>query len=344
MIPVLAGLVLILGLGIWFVLSHRPPSDLTGRVAERIEFPRGSVPTDSAGVPASDQPASRRPNPEEELPSGALETAGSEAPAPTAEPEEAPAPNEEPTINEAPAPHEEPTPAEVPAVNEEPTSTEAPASNEEPTSTEAPTSNEEPAPAEVPADIDVPAANEDPSPAEEPIPAEPEYRLEEVPLNSLSPSARFGKVYYHQEEALPFPTSNDWRDVETPGHLASRPRDADGNVFTFGLHMDGPELGPYSITFDLAGAYDSFSGWCILPENKARDNDSVQYSKYFQIYCDGVLVYTSDTMKRGVPSSSFTLDVRGVNTLTIQYPATEGPNDLAVLCDAVLTRNVPVNE
>lgn len=158
-------------------------------------------------------------------------------------------------------------------------------------------------------------------------------RVEPVYLNELSYFNKYGKVYYHDNQNANYENNEDWRDLNTPGHIKQQVCDNHGNVFTYGIHMDGDQLGPYFITYDLGGKYTTFSGWCVLPDYKAGSSDSKNYSKYFEIYCDGRLVFTSNTMKNGSISQYFEIDITDIEVLTIQYPPTTGPNDLAVLCD-----------
>ena len=156
---------------------------------------------------------------------------------------------------------------------------------------------------------------------------------EPVYINEMSWSDKYGKVYYHDNKNAGYDNNNDWRDLYTPGHVQQPVKDGYGKEFTYGLHMDGDQLGPYYITFDVDGKYTTFSGWCVLPDYKANTADASNYGKYFEIYCDGKKVFTSNTMKNGSSSQYFEIDITGVKVLTIQYPAITGPNDLAVLCD-----------
>lgn len=162
-------------------------------------------------------------------------------------------------------------------------------------------------------------------------------RNEPVYINELSYYDKYGKVYYHDEQIVSYENNLDWRDLTTPGHIQQAVRDGYGNTYTYGIHMDGDQLGPYYITYYLDGDYTTFSGWCVLPDYKADTSDTKNYQKYFEVYCDGICVFTTNTMKKGSTSQFFEIDVTGVNVLTIQYPPTTGPNDLAVLCDGQLS-------
>lgn len=156
-------------------------------------------------------------------------------------------------------------------------------------------------------------------------------------LCDMEYSDKYGKVYYHDNKNANYVNNSDWKDLYTPGHIQRIVCDGYGNTFTCGLHMDGDQLGPYYITYSLDGKYAQFSGWCVLPDYKAGSADAKNYSKYFEIYCDGKLVFTSNTMRNGSMSQYFEIDITDVDVLTIQYAPTTGPNDLAVLCDGLLS-------
>ena len=162
-------------------------------------------------------------------------------------------------------------------------------------------------------------------------------QVEPVYINKLTYLRKYGKLYYHDNQSAAYDNNTDWRDLYTPGHIQQPVRDGYGNVFTYGIHLDGEQLGPYYITYDLGSKYTTFSGWCVLPDYKVGKSDAKTYSKYFEVYCDGKLVFVSDTMRNGSMSQYFEIDVTDVDVLTIQYAATPGSNDLAVLCDGLLS-------
>ncbi len=162
-------------------------------------------------------------------------------------------------------------------------------------------------------------------------------KVRPVYINELDYYDKYGKVYYHDNQTADYDNNLDWRDLYTPGHIYQAVRDGYGTTFTYGLHMDGDQRGPYYITYNIDSKYTVFSGWCVLPDYQAGTSDAKNYSKYFEIYCDGKCVFTSNTMKDGTSSQYFEIDVTDVDVLTIQYAATTGPNDLAVLCDGMLS-------
>ena len=88
----------------------------------------------------------------------------------------------------------------------------------------------------------------------------------------------------------------------------------------------------------LDGKYNTFSGKCGV-SYEMRSSD---YSKYFDIYADGVLIYTSPTMNSSSLPADFSIDVTGVKVLKISYPPLSKRvygNHLAVIYDGVFTRN-----
>ena len=123
-------------------------------------------------------------------------------------------------------------------------------------------------------------------------------------------------------------------DMYTQGHTAGIVYDHLGNRYTNGLCVDlGGPASAYYISYDLDGIYTTFSGVCSLVEGMK----GTSYTKYFEIYCDGKLVFTSDTMTKNSAPQPFVIDVTDVQVLRIQYPATKGQNRIATVFDAKLS-------
>ena len=165
----------------------------------------------------------------------------------------------------------------------------------------------------------------------------PNHLITPVYINELTYQDKYGKVYYHDNKRVTYDNNQDWRDQDTPGHVQGLVRDGYGNTYTYGIHLDGNQLGPYYITYEIGGEYTMFSGWCVLPDFMVGSVDALSYSKYFEIYCDGKLTFVSDVMSDGSESQYFEIDVTDVDMLTIQYAATSGRNALALLCDGLLS-------
>lgn len=127
-----------------------------------------------------------------------------------------------------------------------------------------------------------------------------------------------------------------WSDTSTPGHTAGVVQDNRGNVYTYGLHVDGKDIGPYSVSYALNSSYSTFSGVCGYPAAVISPQWSPAYTKYFCVYGVGMLLYTSPRMNARTVSVPFEIPVSGVNILTIQYPAIDGPNEVATLFDGMV--------
>ncbi len=155
-----------------------------------------------------------------------------------------------------------------------------------------------------------------------------------VYLTDMPYSAKFGKLYVHTKKAASWTSNNDYRDETTNGNIYPA-RDRKGTYYENGFHLDGSTLGPYYITYDLEGKYTRLYGYYGVSYS-ANLQDIKGYKKYFEIYADGKLIFTSATMKYDSSSQYFSIDVTGVKTLRIQYSATEGSNDLAVIYEAKL--------
>ncbi len=158
-------------------------------------------------------------------------------------------------------------------------------------------------------------------------------RVEPVYLNELDFCDKYGKLWTRSESYLDVYTNTDFNDMNTPGHITGPVYDHMGNRYTYGLHVDlaGP-ASRYYVSYDLDGKYTTFTGVCSMAEERKGTNAT----KYFEIYCDGVLVFTSRVMTDGAAPQSFAIDVTGVETLRIQYPATKGENSIATIFDGKL--------
>ncbi len=158
-------------------------------------------------------------------------------------------------------------------------------------------------------------------------------------LNELPCCSMTGKLWIRSDTATPdyFHTPADapgcWSDQSTPGHSSGPVRDNQGNLYTYGLHLDGSESARYSISFQLDGCYSVFTGVCGYPEKVISTQWASKYNKYFEVYGDGKLLYTTPTMNARTAPVSFEIPIQNVNILTITYPATEGPNEAATLFD-----------
>ena len=162
-------------------------------------------------------------------------------------------------------------------------------------------------------------------------------------LNELTYTAVSGKVWTRSNTYTPagYDTPADapgcWSDWSVPGHTSGPVRDNRGNLYTYGLHLDGSETSRYSISFQLNGRYRTFTGVCGYPENVISATWAPQYSKYFEVYGDGVLLYTTPTMNAHTAPARFSVPIGGVNVLTIVYPSTQGPNEAATLFDGYVS-------
>ena len=161
-------------------------------------------------------------------------------------------------------------------------------------------------------------------------------------LNELPCSALTGKLWTRSNTPTPYnyDTPADapgcWSDLYTPGHSAGPVRDNMGNEYTYGMHVDGDEAKPYSVSFQLNGQYSVFSGVCGYPETVISTQWAPKYTKYFQVYGDGVLLYTSPKMNVSTRPVAFQIPIPNVRVLTITYPGTEGPNEAATLFDPMV--------
>ena len=209
-----------------------------------------------------------------------------------------------------------------------------------------PTSPKEDPPTTEPPAADAPAASVPDMPAPD-APAPDAPSVEPVFLNELPHIYTNGKVWTRSNEPTSgmHHTNKDapdcWSDIYTPGHTYAAVRDNCGNKYTYGIHVDGPSSQQYFIVYMLDGDYTTFSGYCACPDSLNAISSyvydtSAKYSKYFEIYGDGEFLFSSDSMRYDRSPQYFEIDVTGVEELTILYPATKGPNEIATLYDGLL--------
>lgn len=162
-------------------------------------------------------------------------------------------------------------------------------------------------------------------------------------INEMQPIDKFGKLWSRSEKSLysRYHTRKDqeycWGDLNTPGQTIAVVKDNMGNVYSYGLHLDGEQSYDYYVSYELQGAYESFSGTCAFPGIVISETFARRSSKQFYIYGDDELLYASPTMSYNSMPQAFEIDVTGVNTLKILYPATTGVNEAATLFDGCLT-------
>lgn len=160
-------------------------------------------------------------------------------------------------------------------------------------------------------------------------------------LYELEPCEQFGKYWLLSsvEPDFPYHTGRDtprcWSDLDTPGYTGGVVRDSEGHVYTYGFHLDGDTSSKYFISYQINGNYTELSGAYAFPETTLSIPYD-HYTKYFEVYGDGELLYTSDTMNSSMTRRTFSVNITGVQVLTIQYPATKGPNETVTIFDAKL--------
>lgn len=163
-----------------------------------------------------------------------------------------------------------------------------------------------------------------------------------VYLNEMPYSSKYGKLWTRSETPLDVTAHSKadhpgcWSDMDTPGHTLGPVLDCRGNVYKYGLHLDGDTTATYYISYNLDGMYTTFSGTCAYPGEVISTQWSPHYSKNFLVYADGELLYTASQMNKDTPPASFLLNVSGVKELRIVYPASDGPNEVATLFDGRL--------
>lgn len=161
-------------------------------------------------------------------------------------------------------------------------------------------------------------------------------------LNEMPHLWKHGKLWTRSETApaghfhTKIQAPECWSDPFTPGHTGGPVTDQMGNTYTYGLHLDGSELQQYAIAYSLGGSYTAFSGICAYPGTVINDTYTALYSKRIEVYGDGRLLYVSPLIGCTSAPVPFQVNVTGIRTLAIVFPATEGPNEACTLYDAML--------
>ena len=171
--------------------------------------------------------------------------------------------------------------------------------------------------------------------------------IEQIYLNELTPMDKYGKIWITSEYLPNYYVHTEvsnaevYEDMNTPGHTAGPVCDYLGNRYTVGMVVDGADLDAYHVSYYIEGKYTTFSGVCSMSED--MDGDwrvaSSKEGKYFDIYGDGKWLFRSNVMKQGEAPQAFSIDITGVEVLTIQYPKTRFPNRIATLFDGKLSND-----
>ncbi|GEM_PF-5984727 len=111
-----------------------------------------------------------------------------------------------------------------------------------------------------------------------------------------------------------------------------RVSDNTGKEYGRAYCIDGWGSNVYSAEYLINGNYTNFEGTAAV----AYDLRDTEDSKFFEIYGDGILLYTSPVFTAGTMPSAFNIDVSGVKILKISYPDTNGQNKIASIFDGKL--------
>jgi hypothetical protein len=161
-------------------------------------------------------------------------------------------------------------------------------------------------------------------------------------LNELDYVSHDGKVWTMSNEKPDYYADPDitdseaYKDENTPGHVTGPVYDYLGNLYTYGICVDGLDYAAYEITYYVGGEYETFSGTISMSPDVQWDS-AADNGKYFEVICDGVVKYRSVTMTNTLSAQTFSVDITGVEYLTIRYPKTTGPSRMATIYDGKLT-------
>jgi hypothetical protein len=128
-------------------------------------------------------------------------------------------------------------------------------------------------------------------------------------------------------------SDEDYKDISTRGHTTGPVYDYWGNQYTYGFHVDGPQMENYYIVLDIDGKYTRFTGICSM----TPDVGSETASKYFEVWGDGKRIGTSAVMEKNGGPMEFSFDITGIRELKIVYPAKTAPSRIAAIFDGKLS-------
>lgn len=114
--------------------------------------------------------------------------------------------------------------------------------------------------------------------------------------------------------------------------------DSAGNTYLYSYYVGSAIAGTGGECFSeylINGQYDAFSGVVAVSSNPGIGSGPA----YFIVYGDGKELYTSPTMDKGSKPKAFSVDVKGVDTLRIQFYHTgkDGIHSTATIFDGALT-------
>ena len=155
-----------------------------------------------------------------------------------------------------------------------------------------------------------------------------EMAIQEVGDDNTS----LNEAYNEYRKHLPIYLADmDYMSCEGSVSVDSNLIDNTNVTYRHSLWIDGWGQKAYWAEYFTNGNYSRFTGVCGC----SYDNRSSSESKYFEVYGDGKLLYTSPTMTSSAIPVNFDIDISGVRVVRIWYPATEGNNKIAALYDGM---------
>lgn len=142
-----------------------------------------------------------------------------------------------------------------------------------------------------------------------------------------------GAVVYY-ESLVVWLKDLSYSDTDGLVYDDSSTMDAQNNVYKHSYSVDGSYVDVFYAEYQINGEYKKFEGVCAIPS----DMGGTATSKYFEVYGDGELLFTSKTMTGNASPVPFSIDISGVKVLRIQYPATDGLNKVATIFDGKLIK------
>lgn len=148
---------------------------------------------------------------------------------------------------------------------------------------------------------------------------------------------------YFKNNAISYKENDDyWGGMDWNIKVNSNNNKSMENCLGFFYHSD--YSGQYEINYSLAKKYNKVTGTVFVPESRKNQLQTAN----FKVYGDGKLLYTSKNLSKNVMPNHFSIDVSGVDVLSVQFYGTRKENYILgdawtgfAISNLVATKNLP---
>lgn len=162
--------------------------------------------------------------------------------------------------------------------------------------------------------------------------------LMETAVNTLPGNAQFKSKYNECKLYLPS-FINELDYLNKDGDINDNYSNLSDNTGKSYKRIYSVGYGNAFAEYLINGSYTNFIGTAGV----CYDERSTTYSNFFEVYGDGVLLYTSPTFTGSSMPKDFDINITGVKILKIYYPKSNGDNSIASIFDGKLYNKNHVN-